>query len=86
MAMRYAKITRGRHKCCGNLTLRESAFRENVLTHSLRSRRTHQRRQAPTRPRPLPLQGYVGINRWVGLGVIADNVVNIGRAMKAGGP
>ena len=27
-------------------------------------------------------KGYVGMNRWVGLGVIADNVVNIGRAMK----
>jgi IS5 family transposase len=28
-------------------------------------------------------KGFVGINRWVGLGVIADNVVNIGRAMDA---
>jgi IS5 family transposase len=27
-------------------------------------------------------KGYVGMNRWVGLGVIADNVVNIGRAMQ----
>jgi len=26
-------------------------------------------------------EGYVGMNCWVGLGVIADNVVNIGRAM-----
>jgi transposase, IS5 family len=26
-------------------------------------------------------KGLVGMNRWVGLGVIADNVVNIGRAM-----
>jgi len=26
-------------------------------------------------------KGYLGMNRWVGLGVIADNVVNIGRAM-----
>ena len=26
-------------------------------------------------------KGYIGMNRWVGLGVIADNVVNIGRAM-----
>jgi hypothetical protein len=25
---------------------------------------------------------YVGMNRWVGLGVIADNIVNIGRAME----
>jgi hypothetical protein len=33
----------------------------------------------------LPLQGYkglVGMNRWVGLGVIADNLVNIGCAME----
>jgi len=27
-------------------------------------------------------KGFVGMNRWVGLGVIADNIVNIGRAMK----
>ena len=27
-------------------------------------------------------KGLVGMNRWVGLGVIADNVVNIGRAME----
>jgi IS5 family transposase len=27
-------------------------------------------------------KGYVGMKRWVGLGVIADNVVNIGRAME----
>jgi len=27
-------------------------------------------------------KGYVGMNRWVGLGVIADNVVNIGCAME----
>jgi transposase, IS5 family len=27
-------------------------------------------------------KGFVGMNRWVGLGVIADNVVNIGRAME----
>ena len=27
-------------------------------------------------------KGYVGMNRWVGLGVIADNVLNIGRAMQ----
>jgi IS5 family transposase len=32
-------------------------------------------------------KGYVGMNRWVGLGIIADNVVNIGRAMaKQEGP
>ena len=27
-------------------------------------------------------KGYVGMNRWVGLGVIADNIVNIGRALQ----
>jgi transposase, IS5 family len=27
-------------------------------------------------------KGYVGMHRWVGLGVIADNLVNIGRAME----
>jgi transposase, IS5 family len=27
-------------------------------------------------------KGFVGMNRWVGLGVIADNMVNIGRAME----
>jgi len=27
-------------------------------------------------------KGYVGMERWVGLGVIADNVVNIGRTME----
>jgi len=27
-------------------------------------------------------KGFVGMNRWVGLGVIADNIVNIGRRMK----
>jgi len=27
-------------------------------------------------------KGLVGMNRWVGLGVIADNIVNIGRAME----
>jgi transposase, IS5 family len=27
-------------------------------------------------------KGYVGMNRWVGLGIIADNLVNIGRAME----
>jgi IS5 family transposase len=27
-------------------------------------------------------KGLVGMNRWVGLGVIADNIVNIGRAMQ----
>jgi IS5 family transposase len=27
-------------------------------------------------------KGFAGMNRWVGLGVIADNVVNIGRAIE----
>jgi len=27
-------------------------------------------------------KGYIGMNRWVGLGVIANNVVNIGRAIE----
>jgi len=27
-------------------------------------------------------KGYVGMNRWVGLGVIADNIVNIGQILK----
>jgi IS5 family transposase len=27
-------------------------------------------------------KGFVGMNRWVALGVIADNVINIGRAME----
>ena len=31
-------------------------------------------------------KGYVGMNRWVGLGVIADNVVNIGRALQRQAP
>jgi IS5 family transposase len=26
-------------------------------------------------------KGFVGMNRWVGFGVIADNLINIGRAM-----
>ena len=31
--------------------------------------------------------GYAGMKRWVGLGVIADNLINIGRAMaKQSGP
>ena len=27
-------------------------------------------------------KGFIGMNRWVSLGVIADNVVNIGRAIE----
>ncbi len=27
-------------------------------------------------------KGYVGMHRWVGLGVIADNLVNIGLAIE----
>jgi len=26
--------------------------------------------------------GFIGMTRWVGLGVIADNLINIGRAME----
>jgi transposase, IS5 family len=47
------------------------------MAHWIRG--THQRGQAATRPHPL---GFAGMNRWVGLGVIADNVINIGRAME----
>jgi hypothetical protein len=28
-------------------------------------------------------KGFVGMNRWVGLGVIADNLITVGRAMEA---
>jgi hypothetical protein len=31
-------------------------------------------------------EGYAGMNRWGGLGVIADNVVNIGRLMESRHP
>jgi IS5 family transposase len=32
-------------------------------------------------------RGYAGMKRWVGLGVFADNIVNIGRGMeKKGSP
>jgi transposase, IS5 family len=31
-------------------------------------------------------KGYAGMNRWVGLGVIADNVINIGRAVEKQAP
>ncbi len=27
-------------------------------------------------------KGFAGMQRWVGLGVIADNIVNIGRMME----
>jgi hypothetical protein len=27
-------------------------------------------------------RGFIGMDRWVGLGVIADNIINIGRAME----
>jgi hypothetical protein len=27
-------------------------------------------------------KGLVGMHRWVGLGVIADNIINIGRALQ----
>jgi hypothetical protein len=37
-------------------------------------RGARQRPQTATRPQPLPLQGAVGIDRWIGFGVIADNL------------
>jgi hypothetical protein len=46
-----------------------------------RIRRPYQCRQAAARAQPLPLQSLVGMNRWVGFGVIADNLINIGSAM-----
>jgi IS5 family transposase len=30
-------------------------------------------------------KGFVGMQRWVGLGVIADNIVNIGRTIRSTG-
>jgi IS5 family transposase len=46
-----------------------------------RLRGPHQRGQAPAWPQPLPHKGDDGMKRWVGLGVIADNLITIGRAM-----
>jgi len=43
-----------------------------------RMRGTHQRQQAPTWPQSLPVQSDEGMKRWVGFGVIADNLINIG--------
>ena len=37
---------------------------------------------ASSNQRPGRYKGYLGMNRWVGLGVIADNLVNIGRALE----
>jgi hypothetical protein len=45
-----------------------------------RMRRSYQRGEAATRPQPLPLQGPKRNEALVGLGVIADNLINIGRA------
>jgi IS5 family transposase len=41
-------------------------------------------RQGKTRrgDRRCRYKGHVGMHRWVGLGVIAGNLINIGRAMK----
>ena len=47
-----------------------------------RMRGTHQRHQTATWTEALRYKGFVGMNRWVGLGVIADNVINIARAMR----
>ena len=41
----------------------------------------HQRGQTTNGLDRCRYKGYVGMNRWVGLGVIADNVVNMGRAL-----
>jgi hypothetical protein len=43
-----------------------------------RMRGTHQRGQTATRPQSLSV-GDNGMKRWVGLGVISDNLINIGR-------
>jgi hypothetical protein len=37
--------------------------------------------RAPARERPPKIKGRGRPKRWVGLGVIADNLVNISRAM-----
>jgi hypothetical protein len=49
------------------------------MAHRIRG--TDQRGQTATRGlRRCRYKGFAGMNRWVGLGVIADNIVNIGRA------
>jgi hypothetical protein len=43
----------------------------------------HRKRGADQRRlRRCRYKGYSGMNRWVGLGIIADNIINIGRAME----
>jgi len=61
-----------------------SASRKALVPQEMAHRITgaHQGGQTTARPRPLPPQGFIGMNRWVGLGIIADNLVNIGRAME----
>ena len=47
-------------------------------------RRQNQPPEEKARPEPIPLQGYkseAGMKRWARLGVITDNLINIGRAM-----
>jgi hypothetical protein len=46
-----------------------------------RLRGSHRRGQTTAWTGSQPVQGDAGIKRWVGLGVIADNLVNISRAM-----
>jgi len=46
-----------------------------------RLRRTHEPAEAAPWPQPLPLQGDAGMKRWVGLGVIGDNLINLGIAL-----
>jgi hypothetical protein len=48
-----------------------------------RLRRPHQPAEAPAWNQPLPLQGVVRHERWVGLGAIADHLINMARAMSA---
>ncbi len=41
-----------------------------------------------TRPTPCNerYKGFSGMQRWVGLGIIADNLINIGRAIERSAP
>jgi hypothetical protein len=48
-----------------------------------RLRRPHQRTQTPTRLAAIEYKGISGMKRWVGLGVIADNLIHISNHMAA---
>jgi hypothetical protein len=54
---------------------------EGLRDMPYRMRATHQRRQAQARPHALPLSGRGRHAALSGLGVIADNLVNIGQAL-----